>query len=203
MVQEHVPIGSDQARADVVDVEEGLSKWEREPPPLLLPLPLPVQLVVTCARQRGSRHHHDDHECPGRNQAGNEQGKRGDVRDDDRPRHRIEGAVEPLQLLPRDRAVHLAADLREQAFFVAEVQVRQILPRVKIRSQQERGYPELRQDVICGGRSGSICEFGKVVQLAGILDLVLREDLLQPGWLGVIGVEQGADIAPHGLREPG
>src|SRR5262249_16257350 len=33
-------------------------------------------------------------------------------------------------------------------------------------------------------------------------DLVIRKDLLQSGWLPVIGMDQGADIAALGLREP-
>ncbi len=62
VVQQNVPVGSDQARADVVDVEERLSERQLE---AALVLPLPVQMVVARARQRGPRHHHDDDECPG------------------------------------------------------------------------------------------------------------------------------------------
>jgi hypothetical protein len=98
--------------------------------------------------------------------------------------------------------VELTADLREQAAVVAVVQMGQIAPRVELWRQQERRYSQLRQYVSSGRKRGSLGVSDGFVQRSGLLDLVLREDLLQLGRLPVICVEQGADIPAHGLREP-
>jgi hypothetical protein len=74
---QYVPVRADQAGADVVDVKERFAEREGETPAIP---PLPVQVVVAGAPQRGPGHDHDSDGCPGRHQAGGQQDQRGDVR---------------------------------------------------------------------------------------------------------------------------
>ncbi len=211
MVQQHMPIGSDQARADVVDVEERFSerKGQRRVPPL----PFPVQIVMSRTRQRGSRHHHDDDECPGGYHPGDQEGQRGDMQGNDNPRHEVKHAVVPSQRLLGELGVDPLPDRRQQAPFVPVIKPRQIRRRVEFRRQQEWGDTELGQYVPLGwhaelSRRLPVAELegrhqlGSYVLPGEFFDLISGEYLLQRDRIPVICVEQGADVTAFGLREP-
>src|ERR1035438_5106431 len=175
----------DEARADVVDVEERFSERQRDP---ALVLPLPVQVVMARARQCGPPHHHDDYECPSRYKARDQESQRGDVRGSDNPRYRVKRAVVLSQSLLGELVVHLMANRRKQASFVAIIESWQIRRRVELRLQQEGRHPQL----------------GEYVLLGEAFNLVPHEDLLQPSRIPVIlgSMWTGRTPAPAGREAP-
>src|SRR5450432_818330 len=135
------------------------------------------------------------------------------MRDSDDPRYGVKHAVVLCQCPLGELDIDPLTDRRQQASFVAIIESGQIRGRIEFGWQQEGGYTKLGEYVLLGGYAklaeifclGEFwwCNHPGTYVLAGeLFNLVLRENLLQPGWLPVVCMEQGTDIAALGLLEP-